>query len=91
MHNNNSPLAGPGSGYTCTSSKVFRTKLSKRFFLSIPAGHILESNCYSSPHVPIVLEQVRSSTKEREKQWLRIVAAGASSRLCNVYVPDFID
>ncbi len=75
----------PGSVDTFTPSEVIRTRLSKKFYFSIPSRYILESNCCITRFVSCFLETVESSIEDRELQWHRIVAAGVNNRLCNVY------
>ncbi len=75
----------PGSADEVIQSEVTRTTLTKKLFFSIPARYILESNRCTSRFVSCFVEPVLSSIEDREQQWDRIVAAGASYRLCNVY------
>ncbi len=87
MHTRNNIVLSrpPGSVDTFIPSEVIRTRLSKKFYFSIPSRYILESNCYLTRFVSCFLGTVESSIEDREIQWARIVAAGASYRLCNVY------
>ena len=63
-------------------------KLTKKFFLSLPTGVYLVSNCYemvsTDAYTPAFYEYVVASD-QREAQWQRIKAAGANHRLCIVY------
>ena len=63
-------------------------KLSKRFFMSLPAGIYLVSNCHEmiepGRYRPCFNESIVPPA-EREAQWIRIKAAHADHRLCCVY------
>ena len=63
-------------------------KLTKKFFMSLPAGVYLVSNCYDtlgpSRATPVFNEYV-VHCQERSAQWDRIKAVGADQRLCDVY------
>ena len=61
------------------------TTLSKRMFFSMPTGGLLVSNCLHSPTRSIFEEIVEPAGLARERQWQRIVLAGASQRLCRVF------
>lgn len=63
-----------------------RAKLSKKFFMQLPAGDLLVStnlNDYCEPLYTGVI--AGTSIADREKQWGDIVSAGANQRFCNVY------
>jgi hypothetical protein len=60
-------------------------KLTKKVFMAAPAGWVIASNCLVSPSQSVFEERVASSIPGREAQWQRIVAAGASQRLCRVF------
>lgn len=63
-------------------------KLNKKFFMSLPTGAYLASNCYNSlgpgRTTPCFHESVLP-TEERTAQWERIRTVYADQRLCNVY------
>ncbi len=86
MGRNTVPL-GLVIGFCRSPSDVIRTRLTKKFFLTIPAGFILESQCFSTSIVPCVLEPVADSTEAREGHWARIVATGGNDKFCYTY-PD---
>ena len=62
-------------------------KLSKRTLFSLPEGRLLVSNLIVGPGLfdRAFVEHV-APLQRREKQWGRIVSAGANQRLCYVYV-----
>ena len=63
-------------------------KLNKKYFLGLPAGVYLVSNCYEmvtmETYTPAFYEYV-VAPDQRESQWQRIKAAGANQRQCEVY------
>ena len=59
-------------------------KLSKKFFINLPTGVFLVSNCFSSPQKSIFAQYVLP-LPERENQWQQICAAGASQRNCHIF------
>ena len=67
---------------------IERHKLTKKFFLGLPSGVYLVSNCYKkvAPNIstPIFHEYTEQPTK-RISQWERIKTVGADQRLCDVY------
>lgn len=63
---------------------VDKQKLSKKFFLTLPEGVILCSNCGHAPDEPIFLEKV-SPLSKREEQWQRIKDCYANQRHCHVF------
>ena len=67
---------------------ITRTKLTKKFFIDLPEGVYIVSNCYKkvrrNKYVPLFEETV-GSLKERDTQWERIRSARANQRLCFVY------
>ena len=68
-------------------SPIYRQKLTKRFFMSLPEGMYLSSNTYMYRGRPRFSEEV-SPPSEREQQWQRILIAGANGRLCNVFASE---
>jgi len=60
------------------------TKLTKKFFMSLPKGVFIMSNIGDAPGQPTCFESV-SSAADRGKQWERIVLLGCSNRLCSVF------
>ena len=63
-------------------------KLTKKFFMSLPAGVYVASNCYNTLGpgcaTPVFNEYV-AQREERKAQWDTIKAVGANQRLCDVY------
>ena len=63
-------------------------KLTKKFFMSLPARVYVVSNCYDTlgpgRATPVFNEYV-APQEERKSQWDRIKAAYADQRLCDVY------
>jgi len=63
-------------------------KLTKKFFMSLPAGVYVVSNCYDTLGLgcatPVFNEYV-AQREERKAQWDQIKAVGADQRLCDVY------
>lgn len=64
---------------------IARELLTKGFFMALPTGSYLVSNCGNTPgkHVPTFNERVGPAAA-RQAQWERIKAARAHGRLCNV-------
>jgi hypothetical protein len=63
-------------------------KLTKKFFMSLPAGVYVVSNCYDTlgpGHATPVFNEYVAPQEERKSQWDRIKAAYADQRLCDVY------
>lgn len=58
-----------------------RCKLTKALFLKIPSGVFLISNCHARNGQPVFAECVADSG-DRQRQWQRIVEAGAAHRIC---------
>ncbi|MFA6015445.1 MAG: hypothetical protein WC742_10295 [Gallionellaceae bacterium] len=65
--------------------KPVYAKLSKKYFMSIPAGSFLASNCGHSRTESIFAEVVASSTADKELQWGRIVKVSADQRQCQIF------
>ena len=59
-------------------------KLTKEFFMNLPAGVFLASKVAHSPSEPSFAEYV-APLAERENQWRRIRATRADQRLCHVF------
>jgi hypothetical protein len=59
-------------------------KLTKRFFMAAPEGLFLASNCMT-PRGQTIFGEVIAPVANRQEQWDRIVAVGASQRLCRVF------
>jgi hypothetical protein len=63
-------------------------KLTKKFFMSLPTGVYVVSNCYDTlrpGHATPVFNEYVLPEDERRSQWGRIKAAYADQRLCDVY------
>ena len=60
-------------------------KLTKKYFLALPAGVSLASNVFSAHTEPAFAEVVASSVADRARQWSRIVFANANGRNCHVF------
>ncbi len=60
-----------------------RCRLTKKFFLLIPTGLYLSSNCWTFDR-PIFEEKILHN-KNREDQWERILKCRADQRLCNIF------
>lgn len=67
-----------------SASSDYPTKLSKRFFVTLPEGVFLVSNLYFHRGMPVFAEKTVPMT-DREDQWKRIVSLGASQRNCRVF------
>lgn len=68
-------------GTSCT-----RAKLSKKFFMQLPAGDLLVSSVLDSQLNPLFVGLVAgASNADREAQWGEIVSTGANQLFCNVY------
>jgi len=67
------------------SGNPMSVKLTKKIFMAAPAGGLLVSNCMHSPTKSIFEEVVATTLADKEKQWERIVSAGASQRLCRIF------
>ncbi len=83
MQKNTVPL-GLVIGFCRSPSDVIRTRLTKKFFLTIPAGYCVESNITQN-YIPLYLEAVAVTVADRGEQWAKIVALELNNRLCNVY------
>lgn len=59
-------------------------KLSRKFFMNLPTGVFLVSNCYIAPKQPIFAQYVLPLPK-RETQWRRICVARANQRKCHIF------
>ena len=63
-------------------------KLTKKFFLELPTGVYLVSNCYEmvsvDTYTPAFYDYVVASD-QREIQWKQIKATGANHRQCMIY------
>jgi hypothetical protein len=66
------------------STELFKDKLTKKFFMQLPEGLYLASNLYESTYESTFAEEI-ASLGEREQQWIRIVKARVSQRLCRVF------
>jgi hypothetical protein len=73
-------LARPGS-------EPEDAKLTKQFFINLPAGVYLVSNVGDSPRQRSFAEYV-VSLSERENQWARIRAARVDQRTCMIFVSE---
>jgi hypothetical protein len=60
-----------------------RGRLTKKFFLQVPTGLYLVSNC-STFDRPIFEEKILHN-KNREDQWKRILKSEADQRLCYIF------
>ena len=67
-----------------TTLEKMRSKLTKKFYLQIPAGLYLVSNLGWAPGKPIFEEKVVRQS-DRENQWERILKCGADQRLCLIF------
>ena len=60
--------------------------LSKKMFMSLPAGLYIESNILNKDETGRAFDEAVLPTKEeRELQWKRIKAVGVDQRLCTIY------
>jgi hypothetical protein len=59
-------------------------KLTKKFFMGLPAGVFLASNCFTSPQKPMFAQYV-VPLEEREKQWKQICKANVDQRNCHTF------
>ena len=70
------------------SSPIYRRKLSKKFFMELPTGLFIVSNCYEmiGPRIytPAFCGCV-APPEMREAQWEQIRNSGADQRMCKVY------
>jgi hypothetical protein len=66
-------------------SEEIRTKLTEKFFMSLPKGVFIMSSITDDRARPICFESVLASASEREKQWKRIVLRGCKNRLFWVF------
>ena len=66
------------------SSNPEPAKLTKRFFMAASEGLFLASNCMT-PRGQTIFGEVIAPVANRQEQWDRIVAVGASQRLCRVF------
>ena len=64
--------------------EVGSEKLTKSFFMRLPAATFLASNLFDSSLRSVFAEYVLPLT-EREMQWRRICAAGANQRKCRAF------
>jgi len=65
-------------------SKPLRTRLTKKFFLSLPARVFIVSNIFDGPAQPTYFKSV-SPAPEREKQWKEIVLHKCDQRTCTIF------
>jgi hypothetical protein len=65
-------------------SKPIRTRLTKKFFLSLPARVFIMSNIFDGPAQPTYFKPVVPAA-EREKQWKEIVLRACDRRICTVF------
>lgn len=70
---------------------LYSERLSKKFFMSLPAGLYLTSNVGLAPSQPIFAELVEPLEK-REAQWKQIKELRVDNQLCGVFqtATDFI-
>ena len=66
------------------SSHPEPAKLTKKFFMAAPEGLFLASNCMT-PRGQTIFGEVIAPVEDRQRQWDRVVAVGASQRLCRVF------
>jgi hypothetical protein len=66
------------------SSNPEPAKLTKKFFMAAPEGLFLASNCMT-PRGQTIFGEVIAPVAVRQQQWERIVAVGASQRLCRIF------
>jgi hypothetical protein len=66
------------------SSNPEPAKLTKKFFMAAPEGLFLASNCMT-PLGQTIFGEVIAPVAARQQQWERIVAVGASQRLCRIF------
>ena len=57
-------------------------KLSKHFYMLLPRGVYVVSNCYRSIYEPVFAQEV---VADRETQWREIISSRANNRNCSVY------
>ena len=60
-------------------------KLTKKMFMALPTGGLLVSNCMVSRKKSVFEEAIEPEGPARSRQWDRVIAAGASQRLCRVF------
>ena len=65
-------------------SKPIRTRLTKKFFLSLPEDVFIMSNIFNHPGQPTYFKPI-SQAAEREKQWKEIVSFKCDRRICTVF------
>ena len=58
-------------------------RLTKKYFMSLPAKVLLFSNVTNEVAEPIFSEEI-APIEKREEQWQRIVASGAAQRLFHI-------
>lgn len=63
---------------------LYRERLSKKFFVSLPAGLYLVSNVALAPGQPIFAKLV-VPLETREAQWKRIKEVRVDGQLCSVF------
>jgi hypothetical protein len=63
---------------------IFRCRLTRKFFDSLPSGCFLASNILRSGGEPWFAEYV-TLPEHRDDQWKRVKAAGADQRTCDVF------
>ena len=66
------------------SNPIIYEKLTKRFFMNLPEGLYLTSNCYERKGKPVFAERVAPQS-QRNQQWKEIVKVRADQRLCKVF------
>ncbi len=60
------------------------SKLTKKYFMSLPAGRFIVANLCDHPYRSGFAEEV-APRWVREEQWNRIKSAGAQGRLCGLF------
>jgi hypothetical protein len=81
------PLAGPCNHHNIANpmpNTAQSSKLTKNYFMALPAGLYLISNCMKSIGEPIFADFVQPRPS-RQSQWQAIVAARANGRVCHVF------
>lgn len=80
------PILTPAQADLARSLTPQNTKLTKRFFMSLPSGAFVASNVLGGPGLtPSFAGPVADSADARTEQWERAVAVGAAQRTCRVF------
>lgn len=61
------------------------TKLTKAFFMKLPSGTFVASNCMKQGFVPVFAESVGDGADVRVAQWKRLRAVNADQRMCHTF------